>query len=107
MGIRLWPPLNILASSPWRCRRVIASAMVEGRRYSKAGGIMLNLVALVHAGDLGDCSARGQEEIPYITSAMVGESFGIEPDILIFKYLTLIRLNQLTRGAIMTINDVA
>jgi len=68
---------------------------------------MLNLVALAHAGNLGDGSVRGQEEIPYITSAISGESSGIQRDILMFKYFTLIRLNQLTRGAIMTINDVA
>src|SRR5215469_1257730 len=41
IGIRLWPPLRILASSPYCCRKAIASGMVFGRRYSKAGGIIL------------------------------------------------------------------
>src|SRR5215475_13972147 len=91
IGIRLWPPLNILASSPCRCRRVIASEMVEGRRYSKAGGIMLNLFDLVHAGGREVCSTRGQEEIPYITSAIVGESSRPEHAILMFNYFSWMR----------------
>src|ERR1700743_2906714 len=43
MGIRLWPPLRILASSPCCCSIATASGRVLGRRYSKAGGIMFHL----------------------------------------------------------------
>src|SRR5271170_3500280 len=41
MGIRLCPPLKILASSPYCCRKAIASGTVFGLRYSKAGGIIV------------------------------------------------------------------
>src|ERR1700677_2307929 len=40
MGMRLCPPLKILASSPYCCRKPMASGIVFGRRYSKAGGII-------------------------------------------------------------------
>src|SRR6516162_4340541 len=40
MGMRLWPPLKILASSPYCLRKATASGMVLGRRYSKAGEII-------------------------------------------------------------------
>src|SRR5215472_8353210 len=43
MGIRLWPPLRILASSPCCCSNAMASGTFLGRRYSKAGGIMFHL----------------------------------------------------------------
>src|SRR5271170_4121548 len=39
--MRLCPPLKILASSPYCCRKAIASGMVFGLRYSKAGGIIV------------------------------------------------------------------
>jgi hypothetical protein len=41
MGMRLCPPLKILASSPYCCKKAIASGMVFGLRYSKAGGIIV------------------------------------------------------------------
>jgi hypothetical protein len=48
MGMRLCPPLKILASSPYCCRKAIASGIVFGRRYSKAGGIIF--VSTSHPG---------------------------------------------------------
>jgi hypothetical protein len=46
MGMRLWPPLRILASSPYCCRNAIASGRVFGLRYSKAGGIIVDYLPL-------------------------------------------------------------
>src|SRR5215831_6741436 len=40
MGMRLCPPLRIFASSPCCSSRAIASGIVVGLRYSKAGGII-------------------------------------------------------------------
>jgi hypothetical protein len=43
IGIRLWPPLRIFASSPWSWSRETASGIVAGLRYSNTGGIIVAL----------------------------------------------------------------
>src|SRR5271165_2545222 len=41
IGIRLWPPLMTLASSPYWVRSAIASGIVRGLEYSNAAGTIL------------------------------------------------------------------
>ena len=41
MGIRLWPPARILASSPWVASSEKASSMDPARWYSKREGSMV------------------------------------------------------------------
>src|SRR5260370_19534719 len=61
MGMRLWPPLKSLASSPCCCNRAMASGMLVGRKYSKAGGIIDPPFDV----ELADgCRRKG---VPYIT----------------------------------------
>src|SRR5579864_3944500 len=70
MGIRLCPPLRILASSPCCCSRPTASGSVLGRRYSKAGGIMGRPPLSTSKYCVGEQhKAAIRRGVPYITCA--------------------------------------
>src|ERR1700739_2987668 len=78
MGIRLWPPLRILGSSPCCCRRPTASGSVLGRRYSKAGGIMGPPLSTSNYCSSEQHKAAFRGGVPYITGSNAKESFSAE-----------------------------
>src|ERR1700756_2157608 len=74
MGIRLCPPLKILAASPCRSSKATASLSVPGLQYSNDWGIIFFASSKADVGHSGQADLRNQVNQTWLQ--IEGQTFG-------------------------------